>query len=583
MTETIDIAVPDIGDFKDVEVMEIIVKDGEVVAKEQALITVESDKATMDIPSPISGTIVGIHVKAGDKVSRGSLIAKAIQTVNDATPKITESASSQPMPLETHGDGAKRVDLVVIGGGPGGYSAAYRAADLGLKVAIIERFETLGGVCLNIGCIPSKALLHIAAVKEEAERLAVKGVRFGTPEIDLPALRSFKNSTVKTLTDGLSQMAKARNVIVIKGTATFSSTHRLKIALSNGGTQALDFDQCIVATGSSAVKLRTLPEDGRIVTSTGALRMDAIPKQMLVIGAGIVGLEMATVYSALGAQIDLVERLPDILAGVDPDAVSIWRKQNSHRFRHIDLNTSVTGARATARGIEVVLQGAEREPRSYDLVLQSAGRLPNSSGLGLEEIGIRRDGQGFVVVDRQMRTNLSHVFAVGDVAGGPMLAHKAVHEGHVAAEVAAGGRNSFDAKSVPSVAYTDPEIAWVGVSQHQAASEGKRVKSAIFPWAASGRAIASGASYGMTKLVFDEETDRIVGGVIVGPHAGDMIGEVCLAIEMGSDAIDIGRTIHPHPTLGETIGMAAEVFEGTCTDVPPGRRSSRSKGVSRDS
>jgi dihydrolipoamide dehydrogenase len=462
------------------------------------------------------------------------------------------------------------LDLVVIGGGPGGYSAAYRAADLGMNVAIVERYATLGGVCLNVGCIPSKALLHVAGVKEEVEKIAERGIHFGPAKVNLNALRAFKDGTVKILTDGLSRMAGARNVRIVSGVAKFVSTHRLEISQPDGTVRHIEFRKCIIATGSSAIKLDAFPKDGRIVTSTGALKLDRIPRRMLIIGAGIIGLEMATVYSALGAQIDLVERLPHILPGVDPDAVKIWKSRNIHRFGCIDLNASVRSAQAKSDGVAVEIQGTETVTRSYDLVLQSVGRAPNSSNLGFEIAGVERDAKGFVVVNKKMQTNIPHIFAIGDVAGAPMLAHKAVHEGHVAAEVAAELKASFDAKLVPNVAYTNPEIAWVGAMEHDApASPVQRLVSAKFPWAASGRAVASDASYGMTKLIFDDESRRIVGGVIVGPHAGDMIGEVCLAIEMGADAIDIGKTIHPHPTLGETIGIAAEVYENVCTDLMP--------------
>lgn len=573
MQRTEEIRVPDIGDFRDVEVVEVHVKAGDVVAPEQALLTVESDKATLEIPSPIAGVIASIALRVGDKVSRGSLIGQATAPASTVAGARVEAvvaergAAGQPIA----GD-LTRYDLVVIGGGPGGYSAAFRAADLGLNTALIERYDTLGGVCLNVGCVPSKALLHVAAVKEEAERIADVGVRFAAPDIDLQALRDFKNGTVKKLTDGLSRMAAARRVTIIRGTATFVSADRLEVRGEATSRQQIEFGQCIIAAGSRAVELTMLPRDERIVTSTGALAMRRIPQRMLVIGAGIIGLEMATVYSALGAKVDLVERLPDMLAGVDADAVKIWRSRNAHRFEHVDLDSSVTAASASPDGIVVEITGATARTATYDLVLQSAGRIPNSGELGLDKIDVALDPKGFVTVDEQMRTTARNVFAIGDIVGGPMLAHKAVHEGHVAAEVAAGKPTAFDAKVVPNVAYTDPEIAWVGVSEQTATKSDTKIRSAKFPWAASGRAIASGASYGMTKLFFDVATGRIVGGVIVGPHAGDMIAEICLAIELGADAIDIAKTIHPHPTLGETIGMAAEVYEGTCTDILPAAR-----------
>ncbi len=572
MKRIIDIPVPDIGDFSEVQVVEVSVKPGDLVKAEQPLISLESDKATMEVPSPVAGFIVEMMLAVGDKVSQGAIIAKV------ELPASEQIATSRSVGSETEApdqsiENLEQIDVVVIGGGPGGYSAAYRAADLGMNVAIVERHQTLGGVCLNVGCIPSKALLHIAAVKEEAEKIVDKGIRFGPAELDIDALRSFKDGTVKKLTDGLNHMARARNVRVLNGVAKFISLHHLEIALSDGSTQRIAFKKCIIATGSSAVKLGVFPEDPRIVTSTGALWLESIPKRMLIVGAGIIGLEMATVYSALGATVDLVERLPHMLAGVDREAVKTWQSRNAHRFGHIDLNAAVVSARAETDGVSVEIDGGTKVTRSYDLVLQSTGRSPNSSGLGLEVIGVVQDDKGFVVVNDRMQTNKSHIFAVGDVVGAPMLAHKAVHQGHVAAEVASGVKTSFDAKIVPNVAYTNPEIAWVGTMEQDATTaSGPRLVSAKFPWAASGRALASGVSYGMTKLIFNEATHRIVGGVIVGPHAGDMIGEICLAIEMGADAIDIGKTIHPHPTFGETIGMAAEVYENVCTDLLPNKK-----------
>jgi dihydrolipoamide dehydrogenase len=567
--QPIEIRVPDIGDFKDVPIIEMLVAEGEMVAREQALLTIESDKATMEVPCPQAGRILSLKAKVGDKISRGSLIALL------AAEEANHALEAGPDAVEAHavaGDAAAAdFDLAVIGGGPGGYSAAFRAADLGLRVALVERHKTLGGVCLNVGCIPSKALLHVAAAKEQAERLGDCGIKFAEATIDLNALRQFKRKTVQQLTDGLRDMAKARKVEVIEGEACFTAAHRLRIATSGGGTLSVAFKNCVIATGSSAVRLPMLPSHPRVVTSTGALDVNFVPERLLVVGGGIIGLEMATVYSALGSRVDVIERLPMLLTGVDPDAVRIWRKQNDHRFDRIMLGTSLDRAAIDGDRIVATIGGSDAASSSYDLVLQSAGRRPNSGDLGLELAGLRCDERGFIKVDGQMRTAVSHIFAIGDVVGGPMLAHKAVHEGHIAAEAVAGHKVSFDAKVVPCVAYTDPEIAWVGLSEQDAASAGTKVRTAKFPWAASGRAIASGASYGMTKLVFDNETRRIVGGVVVGPHAGDMIGEICLAIEMGADALDIGKTIHPHPTLGETIGMAAELFEGTCTDLPPPR------------
>ncbi|WP_331312072.1 dihydrolipoyl dehydrogenase, partial [Methylobacterium oryzae] len=466
-------------------------------------------------------------------------------------------------------------DLLVIGGGPGGYSAAFRAADLGQRVILVERHATLGGVCLNVGCIPSKALLHVAAVTDEAVRLAAHGISFGAPTIDLEKLRTFKAGTVRRLTDGLAQMARQRKVEVIRGTARFTGPNSVSVVLNDGGpddgTRHVTFAAAVVAAGSSPVALPMLPDDPRVVNSTGALELPGVPRRLLVIGGGIIGLEMATVYSALGARVDVVERLPNLLEGVDRDLVSVWTKRNAHRFDRILTGVEVVSGAAKPDGIAVTLS-SEAEARSYDLVLQAAGRRPNGATLALDEAGVALDG-GFVPVDAQMRTNVPHIFAIGDCVGQPMLAHKAVHQGHVAAEVAAGHKAGFDAAVIPSVAYTDPEIAWVGLTETAAKASGREVEVARFPWAASGRAIANGADYGLTKLLFDAQTRRIVGGAIVGPSAGDMIGEIALAIEMGADATDIGRTIHPHPTLGETIGLAAEAGLGLCTDLPPvGRR-----------
>ncbi|MGC2777627.1 MAG: dihydrolipoyl dehydrogenase [Bradyrhizobium sp.] len=456
-------------------------------------------------------------------------------------------------------------DLLVIGGGPGGYSAAFRAADLGLNVMLVERHPTLGGVCLNVGCIPSKALLHVAAVREEAERLSAHGVTFAGPEIDLVKLRGFKSETVRRLTDGLSQMARMRKVAIVQGEARFAGPHTVSVACPAGTTRNVVFATCIIAAGSSPVALPFLPDDPRIVNSTGALELPTIPEQLLVIGGGIIGLEMATIYSALGARVDVVELLDRLLPGVDRDLVEIWSKRNAHRFDSIMLSTNVTGGIAKSDGVTVTFGGKNAEPKTYDMILQAAGRRPNGGALGLEAAGVRAEG-GVIVVDTQMRTNIPHIFAIGDIVGQPMLAHKAVHQGHVAAEAAAGHKSGFDAGVIPCVAYTDPEIAWVGVTEDDA--RGAAVEIARFPWSASGRAIANGADYGLTKLIFSKKTRRIIGGAIVGPNAGDMIGEICLAIELGADAIDIGKTIHPHPTLGETIGMAAEVAQGVCTDLP---------------
>ncbi|WP_284155327.1 dihydrolipoyl dehydrogenase [Sulfuricystis multivorans] len=469
-------------------------------------------------------------------------------------------------------------ELLVLGAGPGGYSAAFRAADLGMKTVLVERYPTLGGVCLNVGCIPSKALLHIAAVIEEAQRVSSAGVDFAAPQIDIGKLRAHKEKVVGKLTQGLAGMAKARKVEVVRGYGHFLDAHHLEVEETAGPAQektghkrVIRFEKCIIAAGSAAVHLPFLPDDPRIVDSTGALALPRAPQKMLVIGGGIIGLEMATVYSTLGARVDVVEMMDGLMQGPDRDAVKVWEKHNAHRFDRIMLKTKTTTVKARDDGLWVTFEGehAPNEPQRYDLILQAAGRSPNGKKIGAEKAGVAVDARGFIAVDTQMRTNVPHIFAIGDIVGQPMLAHKAVHQGHVAAEAAAGQKAHFDATVIPGVAYTHPEVAWVGLGEDEAKKQGRAVEVAKFPWAASGRAIANGAEYGFTKLIFDAETHRIVGGTIVGPSAGDMIGEIALAIEMGADAIDIGKTIHPHPTLGESIGLAAEVAHGSCTDLPP--------------
>jgi dihydrolipoamide dehydrogenase len=471
--------------------------------------------------------------------------------------------------------------MLVLGAGPGGYSAAFRAADLGMKTVLVERYATLGGVCLNVGCIPSKALLHVAAVMDEAAAMAEHGVSFGTPQVDLDKLRAWKAKVVGKLTGGLAGMAKARKVEVVRGYGHFLDVNHVEVELTagegqdkTGGKKVVRFAKCIIAAGSAAVRLSFLPEDPRIVDSTGALELKAVPKRMLVIGGGIIGLEMATVYSTLGARIDVVEMLDGLMQGPDRDLVKVWQKRNAGRFEKIMLGTKTVAVEAKPDGLLVRFEGAQApaEPQLYDLVLQSAGRSPNGRKIGADKAGVAVNERGFIPVDSQMRTSVPHIYAIGDIVGQPMLAHKAVHEGHVAAEAAAGQKSHFDASVIPSVAYTDPEVAWVGLTEDAAKAQGIAVGVGKFPWAASGRAIANGRDEGFTKLIFDAQTHRILGGGIVGTHAGDMIGEIALAIEMGADAVDIGRTIHPHPTLGESIGMAAEAFEGVCTDLPPARR-----------
>jgi dihydrolipoamide dehydrogenase len=467
-------------------------------------------------------------------------------------------------------------DIVVLGAGPGGYSAAFRAADLGLRVALVERYPTLGGVCLNVGCIPSKALLHVAAVMEEAAHFGSLGVQFAPPQIDLAKLREHKAKVVGKLTGGLAAMAKQRKVEVLRGVGRFLDDHRLQLTVVGppASERTIQFHQAIIAAGSQAVSLPFLPKDPRIVDSTGALELASIPKRLLVIGGGIIGLEMATVYSALGSRVDVVEATEGLMPGTDRDLVKVWQKRNEGRFDRVMLRTRTVAVDARPEALVVRFEGeqAPAEPLSYDLVLVSVGRRPNGKLIGAENAGVKVDERGFIATDRQMRTNVANIYAIGDIAGAPMLAHKAVHEAHVAAEAAAGQKSGFDARVIPSVAYTDPEIAWVGLTEDEARQQGVAVKKGLFPWAASGRAIANGRDEGFTKLLFDETTHRIVGGAIVGTHAGDLISELALAIEMGADAVDIGKTIHPHPTLSESIGMAAEVAEGVCTDVPPPKK-----------
>ncbi|AOK53201.1 dihydrolipoyl dehydrogenase [Burkholderia stagnalis] len=581
----IEVKVPDIGDFSGVEVIEINVQPGDVIEKEQTLITLESDKASMEVPSDIAGTVKEIKVKAGDKVSQGTVIALVEAAAGAAAPAkpaepakpaaAAPAAAPAPAPQAGSFGGTADIecDMLVLGAGPGGYSAAFRAADLGMKTVLVERYSTLGGVCLNVGCIPSKALLHTALVVEEAEALAAHGITFGKPEVNLDKLRDFKSGVVKKLTTGLAGMAKARKVEVVTGVGTFVDPHHMEVQ-GEGGKKVVRFKQAIIAAGSQSVKLPFLPDDPRIVDSTGALELRQQPKRMLVIGGGIIGLEMATVYSTLGAEIDVVEMLDVLMNGADRDLVKVWEKYNAKRFGNVMLKTKTVGAEAKEDGIYVKFEGekAPAEPQRYDLVLVAVGRSPNGKKIGADKAGVAVTDRGFIEVDKQMRTNVPHIFAIGDIVGQPMLAHKAVHEGHVAAEAAHGEKAYFDALQIPSVAYTDPEVAWAGKTEEQCKAEGIKYGKAVFPWAASGRAIANGRDEGFTKLIFDEETHRVIGGGIVGLNAGDLISEVCLAVEMGADAEDIGKTIHPHPTLGESVGMAAELYEGVCTDLPPQRK-----------
>jgi dihydrolipoamide dehydrogenase len=579
----IEVRVPDIGDFRDVPIIEVAVKSGDHIKAEDPLITLESDKASMDVPSPSAGTVKDVNVKVGDKVSAGSLILMLTTGVAGAAPapqpaaRASAAALPTPSPIAARHTGAADVecDMLVLGAGPGGYSAAFRSADLGMNTVLVERYPTLGGVCLNVGCIPSKALLHTAAVMDEVKGMAAHGIAYPAPQIDLDKLRNHKEKVVGKLTGGLAGMAKARKVTVLEGVGRFLDPHHLEVTPKNGaGRKVVKFDRAIIAAGSQAIKLPFIPDDPRIVDSTGALELQQLPKTMLVIGGGIIGLEMATVYSALGTRIDVVEMLDGLMVGADRDLVKVWEKKNAGRFGNVMLKTKTIAAKATPAGIEVHFEGekAPAAPQIYDMVLVAVGRSPNGKKIAAEKAGVTVSDRGFISVDKQMRTNMPHIFAIGDIVGQPMLAHKAVHEGHVAAETAAGRNSVFEARQIPSVAYTDPEVAWAGLTEEQCKARQIKYGKSVFPWAASGRAIANGRDEGFTKLLFDESNHRLLGGGIVGTHAGDLIGEVCLAVEMGCDPVDIGKTIHPHPTLSESIGMAAEAFEGVCTDLPPARK-----------
>jgi dihydrolipoamide dehydrogenase len=608
MSSLVEVKVPDIGDFDEVAVIELLVQPGDTIKAEQSLVTVESDKASMEIPSTHAGVVKELKVKLGDKVAQGSvlLLIEAAedkkQPVDQGKPgstaaPVAAAAAAAPAPgapvaapASSYAGGADlECDILVLGAGPGGYSAAFRAADLGLKVVLVERYATLGGVCLNVGCIPSKALLHVAAVMDEVSHFEALGVSYGKPQLDLPKLKAHKDKVVGKLTGGLAAMAKMRKVTVVRGYGQFLDPHHVQVQETTGGAQeqsgkkqTVRFRSCIIAAGSQAVQLPFMPKDPRVVDSTGALDLAAVPKRMLILGGGIIGLEMGTVYSTLGARLDVVEMLDGLMPGADRDLVKVWQKMNTPRFDNIMLKTKTVGAEATKDGIRVSFEGeqAPKEPQVYDLVLQAVGRSPNGKKIGADKAGVAVSDRGFIPVDIQMRTNVPHIFAIGDIVGQPMLAHKAVHEAHVAAEVAAGDINgdealkraAFNARVIPSVAYTDPEVAWVGLTEDQAKAQGIAIKKGHFPWSASGRAIANTRDEGFTKLLFDAQTHRILGGGIVGTHAGDLISEVALAIEMGADEIDIGKTIHPHPTLGESVGMAAEIAHGTCTDVPPARK-----------
>ncbi|MEO1191149.1 MAG: dihydrolipoyl dehydrogenase [Pseudomonadota bacterium] len=567
-----EIRVPDIGDFTDVPVIGIMVQEGDEVSEEQTLVELESDKATMEVPSPQAGKVVSIALKVGDTVSEGSLIV-TLETAQAAAPAPAPAAKAPAPNSAPASKGDHHAALVVLGAGPGGYSAAFRAADLGMDVILIERDPTLGGVCLNVGCIPSKALLHAAKVITEAEEMDNFGIHMSQPEIDLDKLRAWKDGIVGKLTGGLSGLAKGRKVRVVRGVGTFSGPNSIEVTDEAGKTQSVTFEQCIVAAGSEPVALPFIPEDERVVDSTGALELRDIPKRMLVLGGGIIGLEMACVYDALGSRITVVELMDQIIPGADPDMVKPLHKRIEKRYEAIRLKTKVTKVEAQKSGLKVTFEGPEGESTDrFDRLLVAVGRKPNGKLLNLEAAGVVVDERGFVAADHQQRTNVGHIFAIGDLIGQPMLAHKAVHEGKVAAEVAAGEKRAFDARVIPSVAYTDPEIAWAGLTENEAKAKGIPYGKGVFPWAASGRSLANGRDEGVTKLLFDEETQRVIGCGIVGSNAGDLIAEAALAIEMGSDAVDLGHTIHPHPTLSETVNFAAEMFEGTITDLMPPKR-----------
>ena len=594
----IELKVPDIGGHENVDIIAVEIQAGDTVAVEDTLITLETDKATMDVPAEAAGVVKEVRVKVGGTISEGGVIAvieaagaaTSAEAPKAATPaqEAPKAAAPAPQAAQFAGSADAEYDVVVLGGGPGGYSAAFAAADAGLKAAIVEQYKTLGGVCLNVGCIPSKALLHNAAVIDEVKHLAANGIKYPAPEIDVDMLRGYKDKVIGKLTGGLAGMAKARKVDIIQGRGEFVSANHLQVALTEstqyeqatetGESKTIAFKNAIIAVGSRVVKLPFIPEDPRIVDSTGALELrrsgGRLPERMLIIGGGIIGLEMGTVYSTLGARLDVVEMMDGLMQGADRDLVKVWQKMNEHRFDNIMTNTKTVAVEAKKDGIYVSFEGekAPAEPQRYDLVLVAAGRAPNGKLCGAEKAGVAVTERGFIEVDKQQRTNVPHIYAIGDVVGQPMLAHKAVHEGHVAAENCAGHKAYFDARVIPGVAYTDPEVAWVGVTEEIAKRDGIKITKSVFPWAASGRAIANGRDEGFTKLIFDAESGRIIGGGIVGTHAGDMIGEICLAIEMGCDAEDIGKTIHPHPTLGESIGMAAEVALGVCTDLPPQKK-----------
>ena len=589
MTDLIEVKVPDIGEFADVEVIEVHVSAGDEVAAEDSLLTIETEKAAMDVPAPVAGRVEEMFISEGDKVSEGTLILKlaaasvaaeepaaapsepaAATSEPAAATSIAPEQAAEPAAMPAGGFGgevAMETDMLVLGAGPGGYTAAFRAADLGMEVTLVERWPSLGGVCLNVGCIPSKALLHAARVIEEAESMGEFGVTFAEPEIDIDKLRGWKQSVVDRLTGGLASMAKQRKVKVVSGLGTFLSPHHLRVE-SDEGSQVIAFRKCVIAAGSMPAMIPGLPDDPRIIDSTGALELENLPETMLVIGGGIIGLEMATVYDALGVKVSVVELTKTLVPGCDPDLVRPLERRIKGRYEAIYKGVGVTGVAAEEAGLRVSFEGnGAPEPQLYGKVLVAVGRAANGGKIGAELAGVKVGERGVIPVDKQMRTNVPHIFAIGDIVGQPMLAHKASHEGKVAAEAAAGEKAYFDARVIPGVAYTDPEIAWTGVTEIEAKAQGLDFGVGKFPWAASGRSLCVGRDDGMTKLIFDNQTNKIIGAGIVGPNAGELIAEACLAIEMGCDATDIGSTVHPHPMLSESLGMASEAFEGTITDL----------------
>ncbi len=581
MSKIVNVEVPDIGDFTDVDIIEVLVSKGDVIAKEDPLITLESDKATIEIPSPSFGTVQEVVVNVNDKVSQGQLILKLEVTDSDGEATEPTTASKETKPAETPasapapeaapapaGDSDLHAEVVVLGSGPGGYTAAFRAADLGKKVILIEKYDTIGGVCLNVGCIPSKALLHTAEIINEAAEMADHGIDFGKPKIDIKKLAGFKNKVIKQLTGGLAGLAKQRKVQIITGYGKFTSAHTIEVT-GKDGSQSISFDNAIIAAGSSVFKIPGFPyDDERLMDSTGALELADIPKRLLVIGGGIIGLEMATVYDALGAKVSVVELSPGLIPGCDADLVRPLMKRVKKRYENIWLNSKVTAIEAQKKGLKVSFEGkGAPETDTFDRVLLAVGRSPNGKLIDAEKAGVAVDERGFISVDKQQRTNVNHIFAIGDIVGQPMLAHKATHEAKTAAEVIAGMKSYFDAKTIPSVAYTDPEISWMGITEEQAKAEGVEYTKGVFPWAASGRSLSIGRNEGITKLLFDKNTHKIIGAGMVGTNAGELIAEAVLALEMGADIEDIALTVHPHPTLSETFNFAAEMAEGTITDL----------------